>query len=69
MERLSSNIKITIHDGGNDAAVQSVKTALGNDITDRFISYCRINSLPIGSRAEIESATTYFLRANSDWLV
>lgn len=69
MERLASNIKITLHDGGSDTAVRSVKTVLGNDITDRFISYCKTNSLPIGNREEIESATIYFLRANSDWLV
>ncbi len=68
MTQLALSIEMTVNDGNSNVSLQSVKTSLGDDVTDRFVEYCNNNSLPIGSQAEIESAAIAFSNDNSSWL-
>lgn len=68
MAQLALSIEMTVNDGNSNVSLQSVKTSLGDDITDKFVGYCNTNSLSIGSQAEIESAAIAFSNENSSWL-
>ncbi len=68
MTQLVISIKMTIEDSRNKVTLHSVKNSQGVDVTDKFLTYCKTNSLPLESQTEIEGAATEFSEANSSRL-
>lgn len=69
MTQLVISIEITIEDDKNNTKLLSVKDSQGGDITDEFKVFCKKNSLPIESQANIESAAVNFSKVNANRLL
>ncbi len=60
MTQLVIGIEMIIEDSKNKVTLHSVKDSQEVDVTDKFLIYCKINSLPLESQAEIEGAAIKF---------
>ncbi len=59
---ISVDMTVSSIEGNNKAQLTSVKNSMGEDITQKFIEFCKNSNISVTDRSAIEDAAVPFIK-------